>query len=192
MYGVNYNGLRKRDTYDEIVKYIESDPTKIRYPNRQATFLEQSHYMKHLGGEDYIQMEEQQLRASKEKVKEDIIRERAGGEETSSLVREELRREARTPLRTSSTQTARRFELTSSTQTETPPQRNEATSSTQTDAAPLRRSTAPRRSEASSSSTQTEAPQQRVAFAQTETIAPSVAESAVSYTHLTLPTKRIV
>jgi hypothetical protein len=78
MYGVNYNGLRKRDTYDEIVKYIESDPTKIRYLNRQATFLEQSHYMKHLGGEDYIQMEEQQLRASKEKVKEDIIRERAG------------------------------------------------------------------------------------------------------------------
>ena len=180
MYGVNYNGLRKRDTYDEIVKYIESDPTKIRYPNRQATFLEQSHYMKHLGGEDYIQMEEQQLRASKEKVKEDIIRERAGGEETSSLVREELRREARTPLRTSSTQTARRFELTSSTQTETPPQRNEATSSTQTDAAPLRRSTAPRRSEASSSSTQTEAPQQRVAFAQTETIAPSVAESVMN------------
>jgi len=180
---VNYSGLRKRDSYDEIVKYIQTDPTKIRYPNRQATFLEQSHYMKHLGGEDYIQMEEQQLRASKEKVKEDIIRERAGGEETSSLVREELRREARTPLRTSSTQTAaaqRRFEATSSTQTEAPPQRSEATSSTQTEAPPQRRSTAPRRNEASSSSTQTEAPQQRVAFAQTESIAPSVADTVMN------------
>jgi hypothetical protein len=30
--------------------------------------------MKHLGGEDYIEMEEQQIRASKEKVKEDVVR----------------------------------------------------------------------------------------------------------------------
>ena len=68
MYGINYNGLRKRESYDDIVKYIETDPDKIRYPNRKASFLEQSHYMKFLGGEDYIAMEEQQLRASKEKV----------------------------------------------------------------------------------------------------------------------------
>ena len=75
------------------VRYIERDPNKIRYPNRSATFLEQSHYMKHLGGEDYMAMEEQQLRASKEKVKEDVIRERAGGgEATSALVKEEVRR----------------------------------------------------------------------------------------------------
>ena len=42
------------------------DPNKIRYPNRKATIIERSHYMKHLGGEDYLAMEEQQLRASKE------------------------------------------------------------------------------------------------------------------------------
>jgi IgA-specific serine endopeptidase len=46
--------------------------------------------------------------------------------------------------------------------------------------APPRRSTAPRRSEASSLSTQTEAPQQRVAFAQTESIAPSVADTVMN------------
>ena len=73
MFGINYNGLRKRESYDDLVKYIETDPNKIRYPNRTATFIERSHYMKHLGGEDYIEMEEQQIRASKEKVKEDIV-----------------------------------------------------------------------------------------------------------------------
>ena len=73
MYGVNYNGLRKREPYDELVKYIETDPTKIKYPNRKATFIEQSHYMKHLGGEDYIAMEEEQLRATKEKLKRILL-----------------------------------------------------------------------------------------------------------------------
>lgn len=97
MYGINYDGLRKRESYDDLVRYIETDPTKIKYPQRTASFIEQSHYMKHLGGEDYMAMEEQQLRASKEKVKEDIIREMAGGEGTSSLIREELRREAPPP-----------------------------------------------------------------------------------------------
>ena len=98
MNAINYSGLRKRESYDDLVRYIERDPNKIRYPNRSATFLEQSHYMKHLGGEDYMAMEEQQLRASKEKVKEDVVRERAGGEATSALVREEVRREAPPPM----------------------------------------------------------------------------------------------
>jgi hypothetical protein len=99
MLAINYSGLRKRESYDDLVRYIEKDPNKIKYPNRTATFLEQSHYMKQLGGEDYMAMEEQQLRASKEKVKEDVIRERAGGGEgTSSLLREEVRREAPPPM----------------------------------------------------------------------------------------------
>ena len=98
MYGINYNGLRRRESYDDIVKYIETDPDKIRYPNRKASFLEQSHYMKFLGGEDYIAMEEQQLRASKEKIKEVMIRERADVNITSSLVRDEVRRETKQPI----------------------------------------------------------------------------------------------
>jgi hypothetical protein len=69
---------------------------------------------------------------------------------------------------------------TSSTQAAAAQERFEATSSTQTEAPPQRRSTAPRRNEASSSSTQTEAPQQRVAFAQTESIAPSVADTVMN------------
>ena len=32
-------GLRKRESYDEIVNYIQTDKTKIKYPDRKATFL---------------------------------------------------------------------------------------------------------------------------------------------------------
>jgi glyceraldehyde 3-phosphate dehydrogenase len=39
MYGVNYNGLRKRDSYDEIVKYIETDPTKIGWGKVGADYI---------------------------------------------------------------------------------------------------------------------------------------------------------
>ena len=90
MFGINYNGLRKRESYDELVNYIETDPNKMRYPNRTATFIEQSRYMKHLGGEDYIEMEQQQLRASKEKLKELIIQEMTTSGDTSSLLRSQI------------------------------------------------------------------------------------------------------
>ena len=59
--------------------------------------------MKHLGGEDYIEMEEQQTRASKEKVKEDVVRDMAGRDDGSgsgpaSLLRDaSMRSEPRSP-----------------------------------------------------------------------------------------------
>ena len=37
MYQVNYNGLKKRESYDEIVATIENDKTKVKYPNRIAS-----------------------------------------------------------------------------------------------------------------------------------------------------------
>jgi hypothetical protein len=33
-------GLRKHNTYDEVVAYIKADPTTIKFPNRAALFLE--------------------------------------------------------------------------------------------------------------------------------------------------------
>ena len=33
-------GLRQHHSYDEVVAYIKADPTKIRFPNRAALFLE--------------------------------------------------------------------------------------------------------------------------------------------------------
>ena len=78
MHRVNYNGLKKRDTYDEIVNYIETDPTKIRYPDRTATFIEQSHQMKMLGGQAYADMEAQQDKKIKEDMKDGLLRTAAG------------------------------------------------------------------------------------------------------------------
>ena len=88
MYGINYNGLKRRELYDDLVRYIETDPNKIKYPNRQASFIEQSHYMKMLGGEDYIAMEEQQNNVIKGHLKNSIAKKLATkGDATHSLLR---------------------------------------------------------------------------------------------------------
>ena len=33
-------GLRRHNTYDQVVAYIKADPTTIKFPNRAALFLE--------------------------------------------------------------------------------------------------------------------------------------------------------
>jgi hypothetical protein len=36
MYAINYNGLRKRETYESLTNYLQNDQDKIRYPDRKA------------------------------------------------------------------------------------------------------------------------------------------------------------
>ena len=36
---LNFYGLRKKDSYDEILNFVQTDKTKAKYPNRLATFL---------------------------------------------------------------------------------------------------------------------------------------------------------
>ena len=36
------HGLRPRPTYNELINVIETDPDKIKYPNREAKFLRNS------------------------------------------------------------------------------------------------------------------------------------------------------
>ena len=36
MYALNYDGLKKRDTYDEIIDYLQNKQEKIKYPDRLA------------------------------------------------------------------------------------------------------------------------------------------------------------
>ena len=46
MFGINYSGLKKRNTYAEIASAIETDKTKIKYPNRKATrYLNDPHVL---------------------------------------------------------------------------------------------------------------------------------------------------
>ena len=51
MHQVNYKGLRRRESYDEVVSIIENDQTKIKYSNRVAVQILNSPYMKQLDTE---------------------------------------------------------------------------------------------------------------------------------------------
>ena len=58
---VNFNGLRKKPTYDELVSYIENDPDKIKYADRRAKFVRNHPYLTQLDGETMATMEAQQI-----------------------------------------------------------------------------------------------------------------------------------
>ena len=81
MYAINYDGLRKRDTYNELIDYIQFGQEKITYPDRFAKRIRESPQISNLlDGEGLGKgdMEEQQLNHMKEILKEFAVRE-AGG-----------------------------------------------------------------------------------------------------------------
>ena len=53
--------LRKKPTFNELINYLEVKQPKIRYPDRTATFLRNSHYMSQFDG-NLFDMEEQKNR----------------------------------------------------------------------------------------------------------------------------------
>ena len=77
MYQVNYKGLRRRESYDEVVSIIENDQAKIKYPNRVAVQILNSPYMKQLDTEALLDMQNQQDRMSKNKMKQLVMQELA-------------------------------------------------------------------------------------------------------------------
>ena len=72
---VDFAGLRKRQTYEEIINYLEHGQELIKYPNRAAKFLKDSPYLTQLDGEGMRTLEEQQLGAMRQRAKEDMLRE---------------------------------------------------------------------------------------------------------------------
>ena len=62
---LNFAGLRKRDSYNEIVNYIETDQTKMKYPNRSATFLLNTPQYSSLLENDGLDEQEEQIKKSK-------------------------------------------------------------------------------------------------------------------------------
>ena len=81
MYAVNYDGLRKRDTYNELIDYLQFGQEKIIYPDRFAKQLRESPQISNLlDGEGFgkKELEEQQLSHMKELMKEFAVRQ-AGG-----------------------------------------------------------------------------------------------------------------
>ena len=72
---MNYSGLKKRESYDEIVAIIEGDQTKVRYPNRVAMQIMNSPYMKQLDYETVMDVQNQQDRLAKQKMKDMVLQE---------------------------------------------------------------------------------------------------------------------
>ena len=80
MYAVNYDGLRKRSSYDELVDYILFKQPKIKYPDRTAKFIRESPQLSNLldgEGMGVEALKQQQLNRMKEEQKQHAIIESA-------------------------------------------------------------------------------------------------------------------
>ena len=85
MFGINYNGLKKRNTYDEIVNVIETDKTQIKYPDRRATrYLNDPHVLAITSAPD-LEMNEQQENMTKNVIIENAIRQMSGATNTHNV-----------------------------------------------------------------------------------------------------------
>ena len=60
--------LRRRPTYEEFSNYLEAGQPKIKYPDRTATLLRNSHYLSQFDG-TLLDLEEQQKNIEKRKIK---------------------------------------------------------------------------------------------------------------------------
>ena len=67
--------LRKRPTYNELIDYLENKQPVIKYPDRRATFLRNSPYLSQFDGDSWIDLDEQENRINKEKMKELMLKE---------------------------------------------------------------------------------------------------------------------
>ena len=62
---INFDGLRRKPTYEELIEHIANDKERIRYPDRRATFTRNHPYMTQLDGETLANIESQQFEALK-------------------------------------------------------------------------------------------------------------------------------
>lgn len=105
IHGVNYNGLRKRETYDEIIDYIQNKQEVFRYPDRFAKRVRESPYLTQLDGAEMDEMDDQQLQAMRHQELIHAIQQQAmkGSKARHELEAEESQRSS-VPLRESATQ----------------------------------------------------------------------------------------
>ena len=59
--------LRKKPTINELINYIEVEQPKIKYPDRTATSLRNSHYLSQFDG--LFDLEEQENQITKEQIR---------------------------------------------------------------------------------------------------------------------------
>ena len=77
--------LRKKPTFNELINYLEVEQPKIKFPDRTATFLRNSHYLSQFDG-NLLDLEEQEKNFEKEKLKESEIRKIAAETQTTAAL----------------------------------------------------------------------------------------------------------
>ena len=85
IYGINYDGVKKRPTFEELIDYKEP---KITYPDRSALFTRESPLMTQFDNIGAMELEDQQRREMRERMKEDMLRHIAS---SSQFTMQELR-----------------------------------------------------------------------------------------------------
>ena len=76
-YAINYKGLKKRETYDELIDYLANRQEKITYPDRRAKQFRTSPELSNLldgEGMGIVNIEQQQVNIVKEQQKEHAMR----------------------------------------------------------------------------------------------------------------------
>ena len=73
----NATGLRKKDTYEQMIDYLQNDQELIKYPNRYYRQLRDSPWLTQIDGEDQNEIEAQQLNEAKIVQRETYITEAA-------------------------------------------------------------------------------------------------------------------
>ena len=63
------DGLKRRQTYEEVIDYIENNNDKIKYPDRTAQKLRNTFELSQLDGVGMRIMEQQQFKEAKEREK---------------------------------------------------------------------------------------------------------------------------
>lgn len=71
IYGINYDGVKKRPTFEELIDYKEP---KITYPDRSALFTRESPLMTQFDNLGAMELEDQQKREMRERMKEDMLK----------------------------------------------------------------------------------------------------------------------
>ena len=81
------SGLRRKQTYEEIIDYIETDPDKIQYPNRAAKYLRNTFQLSQLDGVGQALLEQQEVNEMAERVNKYQLKELADHNETSKKMK---------------------------------------------------------------------------------------------------------
>ncbi len=110
--GLNYQGLRKRPTYENSIDYFTNDPDRIKYPDRRAKLLRNGFELSQLDGEGMRDLEDQQLMSMKFQAQQNILNQMARdhGVPISELQGVQQRQDTRQRVE----------RMTSQTQTQTP------------------------------------------------------------------------